>query len=244
MLESFSTFHAILTVFVLVNLVAASINHIDDTDETYGYWEPLHYLVYGVGLQTWEYAPAFAIRTYSFIFPFSLISHLIVRLGISKLALFRLVKSLLGFVTAYSEANFVCAVKDRFGDEIGYTTMILILLSPGIFFSSTAYLPSAMCMSLLMLSNAAFLREKRIMSILWGCVAVLCTGWPFVGILFAPLGVLMVISVYYNAIAKKEGNTFVSGLIGIIVLALHGVVIIAVIQGLVMGIDYYFYNKW
>eukprot|EP01032_Pedospumella_encystans_P026906 gene26906-30420_t len=95
MLDSFSTFHAILAVFVLINLVAASVNHIDDTDETYGYWEPLHYFLYGVGLQTWEYAPVFAIRTYSFVFPFSLVSQLVVRLGISKLSLFRLVKSLL-----------------------------------------------------------------------------------------------------------------------------------------------------
>lgn len=244
MLESFSTFHAIFAVFVLVNLVAAGINHIDDTDETYGYWEPLHYLVYGVGMQTWEYSPTFAIRTYSFVFPFSLVSSLTVGLGISKISLFRLVKSLLGLLTAYSETHFISAIKERFGDEIGYTTMILVILSPGVFFSSASYLPSAMCMSLLMLSNAAFLREKRIMSILWGCVAVLCTGWPFVGLLFAPLGVHMLITVYHNAVAKKEGNTFVAGLIGIVVLAVHGVVIIAVIQALVMGIDYYFYNKW
>ena len=35
----------------LIYLVAATVNHIDDTDETYGYWEPLHYLLYGTGMQ-------------------------------------------------------------------------------------------------------------------------------------------------------------------------------------------------
>ena len=34
-------------VFLLVNAIASKVNHIDDTDETYGYYEPLHYLLYG-----------------------------------------------------------------------------------------------------------------------------------------------------------------------------------------------------
>jgi len=33
--------------FLLVNTIASKVNHIDDTDETYGYYEPLHYLLYG-----------------------------------------------------------------------------------------------------------------------------------------------------------------------------------------------------
>lgn len=234
----------LFALFVAVNLIAATVNHIDDTDETYGYWEPLHYLVYGVGLQTWEYAPVFAIRTYSFIFPFSVFSFLLSKLGISKLIVFRCIKCFLGGFAAYSETHFVGAVQEKFGTEVGFVTTLLMLVSPGVFFSSTAFLPSAICMSLLMLSNAAFLREKRIMSILWGCVAVLCTGWPFVGLLFAPLGLHMVCSVYQIAIAKKEGNTFRAGIWGIVVLALHGVVIIAVIQGLVLALDYVYYQKW
>lgn len=234
----------ILAVFVAVNLIAAAVNHIDDTDETYGYWEPLHYLVYGIGLQTWEYAPVFAIRTYSFIYPFFLIGSLLAKLGFSKVFVFRCIKYLLGGFAAYSETQFICAVQEQFGSDVGFVTMLLVLVSPGVFFSSTAYLPSAVCMSLLMLSNAAFLSGKRIMSILWGCVAVLCTGWPFVGLLFAPLGLHMVCSVYQIAIAKKEGNTFLAGFWGIIVLALHGVVMVAVIQGLVLVLDYVYYQKW
>ena len=30
-------------------------NIIHDCDEVYNYWEPLHYLLYGYGKQTWEY---------------------------------------------------------------------------------------------------------------------------------------------------------------------------------------------
>lgn len=33
----------------------------------YNYWEPLHYLLYGKGFQTWEYSPVYAIRSWAFL---------------------------------------------------------------------------------------------------------------------------------------------------------------------------------
>ena len=49
-------------IFATVHVIGGTINHIDDTDEVYGYYEPLHYLLYGKGMQTWEYSPVYAIR--------------------------------------------------------------------------------------------------------------------------------------------------------------------------------------
>ena len=40
---------------------------ISDCDETYNYWEPAHQLLYGQGMQTWEYDPQFALRSYFYI---------------------------------------------------------------------------------------------------------------------------------------------------------------------------------
>jgi len=40
-----------------------------DCDEVYNYWEPLHFLLYGTGFQTWEYANKFALRTYAYLMP-------------------------------------------------------------------------------------------------------------------------------------------------------------------------------
>ena len=34
---------------------SAAFNIVHDCDEIYNYWEPLHYLLYGYGMQTWEY---------------------------------------------------------------------------------------------------------------------------------------------------------------------------------------------
>lgn len=31
------------------------------------YWEPAHYLMYGYGLQTWEYSPQYALRSYYYL---------------------------------------------------------------------------------------------------------------------------------------------------------------------------------
>ncbi|EFX68930.1 hypothetical protein DAPPUDRAFT_259349 [Daphnia pulex] len=42
-------------------LCAAVWNNITDCDETYNYWEPLHYVLFGSGFQTWEYSPCWDV---------------------------------------------------------------------------------------------------------------------------------------------------------------------------------------
>ncbi|CAG00499.1 unnamed protein product, partial [Tetraodon nigroviridis] len=46
---------------------AALLSNISDCDETFNYWEPMHYLLYGTGMQTWEYSPLYAIRSYAYL---------------------------------------------------------------------------------------------------------------------------------------------------------------------------------
>jgi len=33
----------------------------------FNYWEPTHYLSHGFGLQTWEYSPEYAIRSWFYV---------------------------------------------------------------------------------------------------------------------------------------------------------------------------------
>lgn len=54
-------------VFFVANLIAASYAPIQDCDETFNYWEPTHYLSHGYGLQTWEYSPDYAIRSWLYV---------------------------------------------------------------------------------------------------------------------------------------------------------------------------------
>jgi alpha-1,2-mannosyltransferase len=43
-----------LTALLVVRMVAATVSPIADCDETFNYWEPLHYILHHTGLQTWE----------------------------------------------------------------------------------------------------------------------------------------------------------------------------------------------
>lgn len=50
-----------------IRCAAALYSIISDCDEVFNYWEPTHWLQYGYGLQTWEYSPEFAIRSWSYV---------------------------------------------------------------------------------------------------------------------------------------------------------------------------------
>lgn len=58
--------HAFL-VLLAVRSISALLNIIPDCDEVYNYLEPLHYLLHGAGLQTWEYSARFALRPYLYL---------------------------------------------------------------------------------------------------------------------------------------------------------------------------------
>lgn len=62
-IEPISAFY----LFLGANLIAALFAPIQDCDETFNYWEPTHYLSHGYGLQTWEYSPDYAIRSWLYI---------------------------------------------------------------------------------------------------------------------------------------------------------------------------------
>ncbi|CAG8591433.1 5824_t:CDS:10, partial [Racocetra fulgida] len=53
--------------FLIVRLTAVFFSNIADCDEVFNYWEPTHYLQYGYGMQTWEYSPEYAIRSWAYI---------------------------------------------------------------------------------------------------------------------------------------------------------------------------------
>lgn len=192
----------------LVFAIASFLNHIDglfavielncllfdifpDTDEVYGYWEPLHYMMKGVGMQTWEYSPKFAIRTYAFIallVPFSEISIFFMK---HKLVVFYSIRLIIGEMSAICTYRFLNAIEKKFGSKIHSSFLLLAAFCPGIFFASTSFLPSAFCSSMVMLSFASWLNENFNQTITFGCIAVIWSGWPFVGVIFIPIGLHM-----------------------------------------------------
>jgi alpha-1,2-mannosyltransferase len=234
--------------FATINLIAAKYNHIDDTDETYGYFEPLHYLLTNQGFQTWEYSPNFGIRSYAYLSPFWLLSTIFIKftsllfggyyIASNKIILFYYIKIILGLFTAYSETKFITSIEKRCGKLSSYMTCILIISSPGIFYSSTSFLPSASAMSLFMLATSAYLDNSFIISVFWGCICVCWLGWPFVAVLFVPLGIHMLI-VEYNS-PKYNHNSLIS----VIYLILQVILVFIIVTLPSYFIDCYLYDNW
>ncbi|RWW66455.1 hypothetical protein BHE74_00026165 [Ensete ventricosum] len=54
----------------LLRHMSATSNIIHDCDEVFNYWEPLHYLLYKSGFQTWEYRYASVAFCLIYIFHF------------------------------------------------------------------------------------------------------------------------------------------------------------------------------
>jgi alpha-1,2-mannosyltransferase len=204
----------------------------------------LHYVLNGKGMQTWEYAPVYAIRTYAFIMPIYawcfLLKHV---LGIkSSVLLFQGVRLLLGAVTAYSETQFISAIYASNMKSIAMYTSVFLIFSAGVFLSSTAFLPSAVAMSLVMLSFSSWLRMQFVWTIFWACVAVLWTGWPFVGVVFLPLGLHMLLTriYFYDAKAKPARGGFIPTL----QLVARGAAVLLLVGCSAAAIDIFMYRRW
>lgn len=106
---------SVLLSLALVRSIGAAVNHIDDCDEVFNYWEPLHYLVYGAGMQTWEYAPDFALRTYGYLAPFAVIGKFLNFCGLDKLGVFFALRMTMALLSAGLETLFVQSVQQRLG---------------------------------------------------------------------------------------------------------------------------------
>lgn len=257
--------------FACLNTFGALFNHIDDTDEPYGYWEPLHFLLFGHGMQTWEYAPKFAIRSYAFLMPVYLSLHFLKDLVPSKIYLFYLVRLLLGTFTACAQASFVHSIheqKEKFPSTLAKLTGIFMMCSSGMLLSSTAFLPSAVSSALLMLALAAWLQRSFLRTIFWGAVAVLWTGWPFVGLVFLPVGLHMLGDIFCSSLApmteteaeaadpdssKDSKDTSVDfkppgGLLQavwkVLVFCVQSVLVVVAVLLPALLVDKHYYNKW
>ncbi|EEC08337.1 glycosyltransferase, putative [Ixodes scapularis] len=159
-------------------LCAAVWSSISDCDETFNYWEPTHFLMYGKGLQTWEYSPVYAIRSYAYLWlhvlPGLFYSSL---LQSNRVLVFYFMRCILGFACSLCEVYFYRGVLHRFGPVVARTTLVLLLFSTGMFVSSTAYLPSTFSMyATLVATGGWFMGDTR--------VTVLATA---IGALLAPL---------------------------------------------------------
>ena len=183
---------ALLT-FVLANSIAAYYAPILDCDEVYNYWEPTHYLNHGFGLQTWEYSPQYAIRSWLYIALHAIIgqtSKLKINWLSTRAHEFYIVRLALGGACAICQTSLFTATYRLIEPRVATLLALVMLSSTGMFYASVSYLPSSFSMYCSMLGTAAFLQKskasKTTAGILWFGIGAI-VGWPFSAALILPL---------------------------------------------------------
>ena len=138
--------------YLLLFIFLAFWSSISDCDETYNYWEPMHYLIYGKGFQTWEYAPQYGLRSYAYILLHTVPAWFYAQvLQPNQMYVFYYcVRCILACLCAVCEAYFYVGVTKEIGANVGRITLICLIFSAGMFVASTAFLPSTTSMYLCM----------------------------------------------------------------------------------------------
>ena len=184
-LSSITAFCACLS----VNLLASTYSPIQDCDEVFNYWEPTHYIAHGFGLQTWEYSPEYAIRSWLYALIHAIPSKLAALFVSKKVFEFYIVRGVLGSICAACETRLFSAISRTMNPRIAMIFLLAMLSSSGMFHASVAYLPSSFAMYSTMMGAAAFMDVKDGLKttegIMWFGIGA-TVGWPFSAVLILP----------------------------------------------------------
>lgn len=180
---------------ILVRFCGAMYTAISDCDETYNYWEPLHYLIHGHGFQTWEYSPQFSIRSWAYIlihtFPAWVASKVFT---LDKRPGFFAIRAAFAFLSSYCEAKLYRAIADHINLRAARYFLAISLFSAGMWNASTAFLPSSFALHAITLAYSYILEpvsskpeaSKRTFNAVLCIATAVILGWPFVGVLALP----------------------------------------------------------
>jgi alpha-1,2-mannosyltransferase len=202
--------------FLAASLFAALLSPIQDCDEVFNYWEPSHYLNHGYGLQTWEYSPVYAIRSWTYAGLHSAVIFVGRALPFvsTKSAEFYFLRIVLALVCAGCETRLFAVISRTLGPMIGILFLIITTTSTGMFHASAAYLPSSFAMYTTMLGVAAFMDWRgglrTAQGIMWfGIGATL--GWPFAAALVFPFILEELVLVTVTGDAFSTAQRFLDG---------------------------------
>ena len=235
-----SWLYVIAPVYIGWRIYWANRLPITDCDEVYNYWEPLHFILYGYGMQTWEYAHQYALRTYAYLLPLAAVARIVtpvaqqwapflVDFAVSqeKLAVFLVLRASLGASTAMCELYFLWTLS-RHVPNCHWVALVL-LFSAGVTHSAAAFLPSSSWMMAWMVSTALYLDQRHFSFILVAVTTTLVVGWPFGVVMLLPLGISVLWKDWRaGTLLETIGWTLMCTI---------------VVQGTTMMIDYSYYGK-
>ncbi|KAJ8755686.1 hypothetical protein K2173_022614 [Erythroxylum novogranatense] len=209
----------------MLRYMSATSNIVHDCDEVFNYWEPLHYLLYNSGFQTWEYGAQFALRSYLYINFHELVGVPASWLfGEEKVRVFYAVRLFLSLISVIADATLVVALSRKYGKRLASYALAMLCLTSGCFFASTSFLPSSFSMYAMSLSSGLFLLEKHAMAVMIASVGVIL-GWPFSLLAFLPIT--------FYSLVRNFKQTLVAGTITSLFILVLSVLV-----------DYYYYRRW
>lgn len=170
----------------------------------FNYWEPTHYLTNGFGLQTWEYSPVYAIRSWAYVSLHAAILKIVsivlplFNRTATQNAQFYLLRGIFTQISTGAEIALYSALyrSKLFGSGIALAYITISLLSPGMSHASVSYLPSSFAMHLFTISLSFLVdylsaesNRARVKAISYGLFMIVVggiLGWPFVLALAPP----------------------------------------------------------
>ncbi|KAI7825165.1 Alg9-like mannosyltransferase family-domain-containing protein [Gamsiella multidivaricata] len=234
----------------LVRALAATYSNISDCDEVFNFWEPMHYLQYGTGLETWEYSPVYAIRSWAYILAHALPAE-ITRLAMSanRLQVFFILRIILGAVSAHCEATLYRTVVDEVDPRIGRYLLLVLISSAGTWIASNAFLPSTFAMYTTMMFFSQMLQPPRhhsgkrtFWAIFWVGLGALL-GWPFSAAVGLPFALEELLVHSRNHSRKKTVRFRDWRMVRLLQLTTSTIVVLGCVLVPIMIIDQYYYKK-
>ncbi|TFK56717.1 glycosyltransferase family 22 protein [Heliocybe sulcata] len=174
-----------IRLLLLVRVSAAMYANIQDCDEVYNFWEPLHYLDQGYGFQTWETSPVYAIRSWAYVLLHLLPARVGALMTGEKRAGYFAVRLFLAVVSSLCETKFYRTVVEKVNRKVGRYLFFMLLFSTGMWNASIAFLPSSFAMYASMLAFSYAMEPASTKSSQRTLRATLCfaagsiIGWPF-----------------------------------------------------------------
>lgn len=231
-----------MAIFFASHAIAALYSPVQDCDEVFNYWEPTHYLNHGHALQTWEYSPEFAIRSWTYAGLHAAVAPVARLLPFTlgpKVAEFYFLRLILGFVCAVCETRLFSKLTTVLNPRIAILYLLITVTSPGTYHASIAYLPSSFAMYFVTLGAAAFMDWRgglRTAQGIWCFGIGACIGWPFAAAMAVPfLLEELLMALVSDAEAVKNLSWRIA----------DGVLRALIILGLQVGIDdLLFYKKF
>lgn len=172
---------------LICRLFVVFVLSVADCDEVFNFLEPLHLMIYGGGLQTWEYSPEFSMRSWIYLIGHAVFVSPAVHAGLPPVYIFFLLRVAVVCLAVACEATLLVAVARHIHPKVAATACLLLAVSPGSLSQSIAVLPSSFAAAALSLVYAAAVpatttrhaARAAILPIVAAAGAAATFGWPF-----------------------------------------------------------------